>query len=49
MFPSPKNEKDGNKDLPTHGHTEHTWGSSKRIGDDDEEPVDGVTTKNGCT
>lgn len=46
-FPSPKNEKDGNKDLPTHGHIEHTWGSSKRIGEDDEEPVDGVTTKNG--
>ncbi|KAJ6157092.1 hypothetical protein N7497_005977 [Penicillium chrysogenum] len=46
-FPSPKNEKNGTKDLPTHGHIEHTWGSSKRIGVDDEEPVDGVTTKNG--
>lgn len=46
-FPSPKNEKDGNRDLPTHGHIEHSWSSSRRIGVDGEEPVDGVTTKNG--
>ena len=46
-FPSPKNEKDSSKDLPTHGHVEHAWGNSKRIAVDDEEPVDGVTTKNG--
>ena len=45
-FPSPKNEKDGNKDLPAHAHVEHTWGS-KSISVDDEESVDGVTTKNG--
>lgn len=46
-FPSLKNEKDGNTDLPTHIHAEHTWGQSRRTGVDDEEPVDGVTTKNG--
>lgn len=47
-FPSFKNKKDGNKDLPTHAHVEHTWGGdSERIGVDDQEPVDGVTTKNG--
>ncbi|KAF5137713.1 hypothetical protein E5D57_001492 [Metarhizium anisopliae] len=46
-FPRPNNDGHGNRDLPTHGHIEHTWGSSKGIGPDDQEPVDGVTTKNG--
>ncbi|KAK0703969.1 hypothetical protein B0T26DRAFT_744601 [Lasiosphaeria miniovina] len=46
-FPSLKNEKDGNKDLPTHIHAEHTWGKRRKTDADDEEPVDGVTTKNG--
>ncbi|KAM7184333.1 hypothetical protein V8F20_012265 [Naviculisporaceae sp. PSN 640] len=45
-FPSLKNGKSGNKDLPTHIHAEHTWGR-RRVDNDDEEPVDGVTTKNG--
>jgi len=45
-FPSPKNEKNDNKDLPTHGYIEHTWGLSKRICVNGEKPVDGVTTKN---
>ncbi|KAK2609206.1 hypothetical protein QQS21_002288 [Conoideocrella luteorostrata] len=46
-FPSLKSERDGNKDLPTHCHVDHTWGSSKRIDVNGEEPMDGVTTKNG--
>ncbi|CAG7555254.1 unnamed protein product [Fusarium equiseti] len=46
-FPSFKSEENGNKDAPTHVHIEHVWGSSERIDVDDEEPVDGLTTKNG--
>ncbi|KAF7557983.1 hypothetical protein G7Z17_g223 [Cylindrodendrum hubeiense] len=46
-FPSLKTERDGNKDLKTHVHVEHSYQRSRRIGVDDEEPVDGVTTKNG--
>ncbi|KAJ6035279.1 hypothetical protein N7460_009454 [Penicillium canescens] len=44
-FPCLRNDK--NKKRDTHIHVEHTWGSSKPTGFDGEEPVDGVTTKNG--